>query len=467
MTQTRPRIQRPAGPSRRIGAALLAALFALATPLTAWAVPTAWSKKRLPTWLLQDVLGIAVWQVLGIVLLIFFALFFQRIVVYFVGAWVRRLAEKVHKTLEAAVERAAQPLSGLMMALVFGVGFPLLGFSKSIDQAIGLAVRLLAVGSGVWLFYRQIDVISQLLAKKAEATETRLDDQLVPLVRRTLKAFAVVIGGIFILQNLSVDVASLVTGLGLGGLAFALAAKDTLANIFGSLVIFVDRPFQIGDWVNIEKIHGTVEDVGFRTTKIRTFYNSLVTVPNSKLTATMIDNYGAREYRRINVTLGLTYSTTPEQMQAFVEALRAMIAAHPETRKDYYEIHFNSFGAYSLDVMFYAFVKVPSWSDELKARHELFLQTLKIAQDLGVEFAFPTRTLHVDSVHQDAPRIVGGTKPHENDKLSKIVASYGPDGENAEIDFALTHGYFATTELDRGTTTEEEASTDSEGGVGV
>jgi MscS family membrane protein len=294
------------------------------------------------------------------------------------------------------------------------------------------------------------------MMEKAAKTETRLDDQLVPLIRRTAKAFMIVIGGIFVLQNLNVDVASLVAGLGLGGLAFALAAKDTLANTFGSLVIFVDRPFQIGDWVVNGDSEGTVEDVGFRTTRIRTFYDSLVTVPNAKLTDTAIDNMGMRAYRRIKVVLGLTYSTTPEQMQAFVEGLRAIVAAHPETRKDKYEIHFNNFGAFSLDVLFYVFVKVPGWSDELRARHELFLSALKLAKDVGVEFAFPTQTLHVDSFPQQPSRPVGHALAR--DRLTGVVESYGPGGPAANPRFALTHGFFPGQTSERGSASMTDAS---------
>ncbi|MCK5797701.1 MAG: mechanosensitive ion channel family protein [Deltaproteobacteria bacterium] len=441
----------------------LTLLLSLVLGGSAGASPVKWPAERFPGWLLAKVIGIATWQLLGIFLLILFALILRRLAVYVITAYMRRLAQRISETVDKAIGRAAQPISGLVMALVFGLGFPLLGFSKGVDAIVAIAVRLLAVSSSVWLFYRQIDVLSDVMTRKAEKTETRLDDQLVPLVRRTLKAFAVVIGGIFILQNLRIDVASLVAGLGLGGLAFALAAKDTLANLFGSLVIFIDRPFQIGDWVCIEKTHGTVEDVGFRTTKIRTFYNSLVTVPNAKLTATMIDNYGARIYRRIKVKLSLTYSTTPAQMQAFVEALRAVVAAHPVTRKDYYEIHFNDFGAYSLDVLFYVFVKVPSWSDELKARHDLFLSAMRIAEELGVEFAFPTQTLHLDSMSQTTPRVVGGSAPPSEAQLQEIIRAYGPGGAKANPSFGLTHGFLPGHDIDRGVS--EGAKDDvSEGG---
>lgn len=223
-------------------------------------------------------------------------------------------------------------------------------------------------------------------------------------------------------------------------------------------MIFVDRPFQIGDWVIIGNIEGTVEDVGFRTTRIRTFYDSLVTVPNAKLTDTSIDNMGMRSYRRIKLMLGLTYSTSPEQMQAFVEGLRAIVAAHPDTRKDKYEIHFNNYGPYSLDVLFYVFVKVSNWSEELRARHELLLSALELAQRIGVEFAFPTSTLHVDSLPQQPPRVVGHTV--ERDELRSIVQSYGPGGQLANPRFALTHGFYAAQSASRGSVEQcDESST--------
>jgi MscS family membrane protein len=217
-----------------------------------------------------------------------------------------------------------------------------------------------------------------------------------------------------------------------------------VANFFGAITIFIDRPFQIGDWVKIDDIEGTVEDVGFRTTRIRTFYNSLVTIPNAKLTGTPVDNLGARDYRRIKTTLGLTYSTTPNQMQAFVEGIRAIIVAHPETRKDYYEIHFNGFGAYSLDVLLYCFVITPTWSDELKAKHEIFLSILKLAKDVGVEFAFPTRSLFVNSFPGHDPKTINQPT---RDQLAETVLSYGPAGELSHPrGFPLTHGYLAKTE---------------------
>jgi len=233
------------------------------------------------------------------------------------------------------------------------------------------------------------------LARLAAGTDTHLDDILVPMLSKTLKVFAVGFGLVFIADNLDIDMASLLAGMGLGGLAFALAAKDMVANIFGSITVLADRPFKIGDWIHVNGVDGTVEDIGLRTIKLRTFYNSLVTMPNSILTSSKIDNYGRRQYRRIKSMISVTYDTPPETMEAFCEGIRELIRRHPYTRKDYFHVYFNEFGAASLNVLLYCFVETPDWSTELREKHRLFVDIVRLAARLGVEFAFPTQTIHL------------------------------------------------------------------------
>jgi MscS family membrane protein len=240
-----------------------------------------------------------------------------------------------------------------------------------------------------------VDIAAIIVGQKAAASESKLDDLLVPLVRKTLKVFVAAFGLVFIAGNLDIDVSSLLAGLGLGGLAFALAAQDTVKNLFGSLTILVDRPFAVGDWVLIDNVEGTVEEVGIRSTRVRTFYNSQITVPNANLISANVDNFGARQYRRWKATLGLTYDTAPDKIEAFCEGMRELVRHHPYTRKDYFEIHFNNFGGASLDILLYVFFETPDWSTELRERHRLGLDILRLAEQLGVEFAFPTQTLHI------------------------------------------------------------------------
>lgn len=248
------------------------------------------------------------------------------------------------------------------------------------------------------VFYKIVDIVSLYFGRLAEKTESTLDDQLVPLIRKTLKAFVVIIGSLFVLkEGLEVDIVPFLTGLSIGGLAFALAAQDTIKNFFGSIMIFIDKPFQVGDWITSGDVDGTVEEVGFRSTRVRTFRNSVMYIPNGKIADATIDNHGLRQYRRFYTTLTVTYDTPPELIQAFVEGLRQIVDSHPHTRKDAYNIYFNNLSAYSQDIMFYIFFQVGTWPEELKCRHEILVQIVKLANALGVRFALPTQTLHMEN----------------------------------------------------------------------
>lgn len=387
----------------------------------------------LPAWFHELFLGVRVWQLLGILLVLLFAFAVQRTVVFLVGTYIHRATGKCSLSwVKTTLERIARPIGGLVMAAVFSIATPWLQLSVHISEKIVDATGVLAVISFAWLAYRLIDVLTDWLIVKAERTQSKLDDQLVPLVRKTLKVFTGVIGAIFVLQNLSVDVGSLLAGLGLGGLAFALAARDTIANFFGSLVVFIDKPFQIGDWVVIGGVEGVVEEVGFRTTRVRTFYNSLITVPNAKLTETPIDNYGARRWRRYVANLSLTYDTPPQRVAAFCDGVRAIIQRLPGMRRDYALVEFNEYGESGLRIMVYCFMDAPDWNTELSIRTALNLEMLKLASDLGVSFAFPTRTLHLET--QAAARDLEVPRPLDDSQLAAIVNGYGPqagaDGES-------------------------------------
>lgn len=400
--------------------------------------------ERLPPSFRGTLFGVQVWQYLSIVLLFITGLVIRKVIAFVVHNRVKSLADRLGQAWATRiVEVFASPGATLIMAGIVQVTYPELRLPLKAAFIMSLAVRVLAVLSIVWAMYRLVDVLAARMAKKAEETDSKLDDQLVPLTRKALKVLVVLAGGLFILQNLDVDVGSLLAGLGLGGLAFALAAKDTLANFFGSVMIFLDRPFQIGDWIRIGDVEGIVEEVGFRSTRIRTFYNSLVTVPNAKFTESKIDNMGVRQYRRCFVTLGITYDTTPEQMQAFTEGIRAIIQANPHTRKDYFEVHMSGFGAYALEVMVYFFFEVATWTEELTERHRVFLEIMRLARKLGVGFAFPTQTLHVDHLAQmGEPRAV--VEPLVPAELAQVVDGFASGGKWSNPKGPrITHGYTA------------------------
>ena len=324
------------------------------------------------------------------------------------------------------------------------VGFPTLDFDPDVENVVNQVTSLVAAVAVMMVAYRAIDIGVDVLARRADKTETKLDDSLVPLLRTTMRLFVTLLGILFVLQNLDVNVSSLVAGLGLGGLAIALAAQDTVRNVLAGATIFADKPFEVGDWVIVDGVEGTVETVGFRSTRVRTFYNSLVSVPNGNLMNAGIDNMGQRRWRRYKTTLGVGYHTTPDQMQAFVEGIRAIIQASPGMRQDYYIVEFHGFGANSLDVLVYCFMDAADWNEELRTRHVLNLDIMRLAESLQVDFAFPTQTLHIAEMPgqpQQLPRIP------DRAHLREVVNSYGPSGKSGQrVDQPITTGHESVLE---------------------
>jgi len=288
-----------------------------------------------------------------------------------------------------------RPVGLFVQAILWYQGTKLIGLPAFALTVLFVGVKLFAVVASVWMSFHFVDLIMTVLAKKAAKTPTKYDDLLIPLVSKSLKAFAFCVGVLVCAETFDLKITGLLAGLGLGGMALAFASKDAIANLFGSVTVLLDRPFEVGDWIVAEGVEGTVETVGFRSTRIRTFYNSLITLPNSRLTTALVDNMGRRRYRRIKAMLGANCDTTPEQMEAFCEGIRELIRRHPYTRKDYYHVYFNQFSASSLDILLYCFVECPDWAVELRERQRLFVDILKLAQRLGVSFAYPTQTLHV------------------------------------------------------------------------
>ena len=308
------------------------------------------------------------------------------------SAWVRVFRKDEQVEFDPKVFK---PVGLLTQGFVWYRGTMLIGLPPFALSILLIALKMFTVVAAVWTGFLVIDTLSALVMKKAINTETKFDDLLVELMSKSLKVFVVCVGVLTAAQAFGLPIAGLVGGLGIGGMALALASKDAVANLFGSFTVLVDRPFEVGDWVITNGVEGSVETVGFRSTRIRTFYNSLITLPNSLLTSTSVDNMGARRYRRVKITLGVQYDTTPEQMDAFCEGIRELIRRHAYTRKDYYHVYFNGFGDSSLDVLLYCFLECPDWAVELREKHRLFNDILRLAQRLGVGFAFPTRTLHM------------------------------------------------------------------------
>ncbi|MDJ0767883.1 MAG: mechanosensitive ion channel [Ilumatobacter sp.] len=259
----------------------------------------------MPDWFDDEILGVQVEQYLGVGLLVVIAVVVHFVVVQVIAAVIRRrFAGEDLAFWNVERKRLGRALFLLTVGLTTLVGFPLLQFDVDVEDVVTQIAALVSAVAVVLVAYRLIDVLTDVLARRAELTDSRLDDSLVPLLRTTLRLFATILGILFVLSNLDVNITSLIAGLGLGGLAIALAAQDTVRNLLGGVTIFADKPFEVGDWVVVDGVEGTVEQVGFRSTRVRTFYNSQVTVPNGRLMDAGVDNMGRRHWRRYKTTLG-------------------------------------------------------------------------------------------------------------------------------------------------------------------
>ncbi|MCB1308814.1 MAG: mechanosensitive ion channel family protein [Leptospiraceae bacterium] len=388
-----------------------------------------WLESQIPEWMKSQFFYLNIWQWIGLGLAIFIGLVLKVLVKWLVDL-LKKLARRSKSDWDDMIIKAvASPIGYLAASGFWYIALFFLRFEGTALSIFSVSLKIFLSIVVIWLVYRLTGVFSEYMRAMADKTDSTLDDQLVPLFSRTLKIIVVILGVLITIQNLGVNVLSLLAGLGIGGLAFALAARDTVANFFGSLMILLDRPFQVGDWIKSGSAEGTVEEIGFRSTRIRTFYNSVISVPNSELMNAHIDNMGMREFRRVVANLSVTYDTAPDKMEAFLEGIKNIIKANPNTRKDYFHVVFNDYGDSGLIVMLYFFLKVPDWSTELVERQNVFLEVYRLARDLGVEFAFPTRTLHMETFPEKKPaheRKAPGEK-----ELRSIAEQYGKGGKSS------------------------------------
>lgn len=368
-------------------------------------------------------MGLMVWQYIAILILVVISFIFNKglswIVHYIITRILFRFGRKGLAT--TYIKPVVRPLSLMLAFAIVAMFLPILQLPIKVAHYLTLTFAGLIPLFGTIGVYNMVDIFALYFEKLAQKTDSTLDDQLVPLFRKIAKTFVIIIGGVYVLANLNVQLVPLLATLSIGGLAFALAAQDTIKNFFGSLMIFVDKPFQVGQWITASGIDGTVEEVGIRSTRIRTFSNSLIYVPNGKLADSTIDNHGLRSYRRFSTDLAITYDTPPDLVEIFIKGLRKIVDEHPRTRKDTYHIYMNNLNSHSLDIKFYIFFAVPSWGEELEARHEVIISILKLAHTLGVNFAFPTQTFHVQDLPGQPSLSPQYSKP---DKLTKEMEGF-------------------------------------------
>ncbi len=269
------------------------------------------------------------------------------------------------------------------------------GSEFGLKMVINKGYSLIYVVSVFWILLKVVDFVGLILFSKAEKTDNKMDDQLIPFIIEIAKILTYLFALFIIMSNVfDVNVTALATGLGIGGIALAMASKESLENLLGSFTIFFDRPFTVGDNVTVGSVTGRVEKVGFRSTRIRTFDKSIVTVPNKKMIDAELDNLGMRPVRRVKFNLGLTYDTTIEQIKAIVTDIQNMINEHEKTDQEG-KARFQEFGGSSLDILIIYYVNSPKWDELIDVREDINYRIMEIVKKHNSDFAFPSTTVYL------------------------------------------------------------------------
>ena len=357
-----------------------------------------WMASELSLWMNDVILWIPNWKWIGLGIAIAAGLLIRSLLKQFFNYLKKspQIRAKAHGFLLYLLDTDLHgPLAWVTTCLFWLASLDSLALTPGLDKYLKFLAQLILSFNLIRLAYKGVDAFGKMLQDFTAKTENTLDDQLAPFATKTLKVFVVVFGLLIVVQNFGVNVMSLLAGLGLGGLALALAAQDTAANLFGSITIILDRPFQVGDWIKVAGTEGFVEEIGFRSTRIRTMYKSLVTIPNSVMAKEQIDNMGLRPLHRIRHVLGLTYDCSEEQMKQFMDRIRYILTQHPDVNKESISVYFNALGDYNLQILMNFFVQVEEVSREMEIQQEVLFEVMKAAQGLNIEFAFPTATHHV------------------------------------------------------------------------
>ena len=347
-----------------------------------------------------------------------------------IGLFIRRFSRFFpEEARQCLLDQSKAAYSLLILWFVCSVGFQFVSVEEKWQVFLYQPLKVILAYSLLLISWQFLDILEKLIAlnlrAEGDSSTDSITKHLLPYSKKILKILIGIIVVLIFLQNSGFNVTSLLASLGIGGVAVALAAKETLGNFFGGFTVIVDKPFRVGDWIVCNEVEGTVEDIGFRSTKVKTFYDSLLTIPNSVIADSIVDNLGKRQARRTRVTLDITYNTSPEKIEAFVEGIKNILQSNAYTRKDYYQCYFSAYGPHSLQILLNFFLRVTDWDSELLQKQNIFLEILRLAKELEVDFAFPTQTLDVPSLPGQAKK---ERQEFSKEKLQNKAQAFGPQG---------------------------------------
>ena len=351
--------------------------------------------------LAESVFGIPLGNLIGAILVLFIFLLLRRFFTKIIMGTLQRLVKHTETYYDDKIVSALKgPMSFAFIVIGLHLFFTLIFWETSIIKNI---LNTLIVFDIFWAIIAIADALRGLFHQTTAKFHSDLSKEMGDFI---LKIVKILIGGLGLasmLQVWGINVTALVASLGLGGLAFALAAKDTAANLFGSFALLADKAIRIGEWIKVGETEGVVEAIGMRTTKIRSFQKSLITVPNQLIANTPIENFSRRGIRRIKLNVGLTYSTSREQVVKIVEEIKFMLHNHEGiSQKDTLLVNFESFGDSALNIFIYTFTSTANWDKYLDIREDVHLKIMQIVEENHSSFAFPSQSIYIEETTEVA-----------------------------------------------------------------
>ncbi len=353
---------------------------------------------QLPDFFKYSFLGVELWQYLGLAIFLFLSLLIYYILrflsKFFLNAILNRISNwSAAKTYVIPISARISKLLGL---LIFMAVLPTLELPHKFNFVIVLIIKILIPILIVLIAFRIIDAISAIFQRVSTASASTVDEVLVPFIRKGLKILFFIFAVFYALDTLNINITPLLAGVSIGGLAFALAAQDTVKNLFGSLTIFADQPFAVGDWVILANEEGTIEEIGLRSTRIRTFEDSIITVPNGKLMDMVIDNMGRRNIRRYKFLVQITNDTPKDKILQFIEGIRELMVGNSDIYQDNIQVSFFGYNNAALEIRIALYFTVEDFQHELKAREAVNIGIYELAEKIGVRFAFPSQSIYIE-----------------------------------------------------------------------
>ena len=351
-----------------------------------------------PALLREIIVGILPFAV-ALLLILLLRLLLTAILLRPLRAIVRRSASEIDdRLLDASVSPLRLAVVGFSLFLVTEV----FAFDVAVEALARTLARAVMVASVFFAIVRWFDVVSLQPEVIRRLTGWTIPERLLPFLNTVVKFLIIALGAIFVLQELRFDVAALIASLGVIGIGISLASQDTVSNMFGFAAIVSDNPFKVGDFIKTPTVTGVVETVGVRSTRVRQLDQALVTVPNNLLTNAVVLNWARLEKRRLDATLNFTYGTSSDQLRAVVTKIRELLQSTDDIDPESVIVHFVEFSGSSLDVRIICQVLLSDWREFTALKESIFLEIIGIVEGLGIDFAFPSQSVYIESLPQNA-----------------------------------------------------------------